>query len=66
MSLRITLRKLRESIGRATITIPWFAPMTITLDRDEPKMESLLARVAREGGKWWKDGSRDSDGPEFD
>lgn len=55
MSARITLTKLRESIGRVSITIPWFAPMTITLDRDEPMAESTLVKVAREGGKWWKD-----------
>lgn len=57
MSTRITLRKLRESIGRASISIPWFAPLTITLDRDEVKAESALAKIAREGVKWWKDES---------
>ena len=47
-------RKLRESIGRASITIPWAFPMTITLDRDEPRPESKLAKLAREGGRWWE------------
>lgn len=31
--------------------------MTIQLDRDEPKAKSLLVKVARDGGKWWKDDS---------
>lgn len=57
MSARVTLRKLRESIGRANISILGWFPMTIQLDRDEPKAESLLVKVARDGGKWWKDDS---------
>ena len=54
-ALRTTLRRIRESIGRATITLPGLAPMMIQLDRDEQKPEPLLVKVAREGGEWWKE-----------
>ncbi len=58
MSARATLRRLREAIGRATITIPWFASITIQFDHNEPRQESKLAKVAREGGEWWKHDER--------
>lgn len=46
--------KLRESIGRATISIHGWFPMTLTFERDEPRPESKLAKIAREGGRWWE------------
>jgi hypothetical protein len=55
VSVRKTLRRIRESIGRATISVPGLFPMTIQLDRDERKVESLLVKVTRDGGEWWKD-----------
>ena len=66
MSARVTLRKLREAIGRATISVPGWPSITFNVGQEEPRQESALAKVARESGKWWKDGSRDSDGPELD
>lgn len=56
MSARITLRKLREAIGRATISVPGWPSITFSVGQEEPRQESVLAKVAREGGKWWKDG----------
>jgi hypothetical protein len=47
-------RRLRESIGRASISIPGMFPMALTLDRDEPRQESKLAKIVREGGRWWE------------
>jgi hypothetical protein len=66
MSARLTLRKLREAIGRATISVPGWPSIMFSVGQEEPRQESVLAKVAREGGKWWKDGSRGSDEPEFD
>jgi hypothetical protein len=53
MSVRVTLRKLREAVGRATILVLGWFPMTIVLDREEPMAEFCwrrLLEVAESGG----------------
>lgn len=54
MNLRIAARRIREAIERATITLPGWPSVTFTLGQEEPKPESMLAKVAREGGRWWE------------
>lgn len=54
MSFRMTVRRIREAIGSSTVHVP-YGLMQITFDlKDAPRPESKLARVARDGGEWWK------------
>lgn len=54
MSIRTSMRRLREAIGSSTVHVPC-GIVHLTFDlKESPRQESMLARIAREGGKWWE------------
>lgn len=65
MSFRATARRIREAIGNSAVSVP-YGLVHLTFDlKEAPRQESRLARIAREGGRWWEsdqgaDNSRDA------